>query len=1706
MKRLLFTFCILVSAIGMSAEKFYTPQLLAEWRDSMELVYVKDPASVDLTQMEAMVAEEADASVRAMEYFLMSQCYEAIRTNWSYRAAPGVRDSCRRRSAACLDSVLIDVEALAAAPALPWIKLMEDGFLVGDECLLEVLYPRVIARIPLWLLGNEEAERRLNTIANALARYGRREGEVKARCLQIVCRTDYDKRMAGLDSLMMSCLDTRASGSVLGRMMMTYQGPIREKMAMAEAYLAQMRPDAETEAVKNLMAQWMQPMAMVIDDNKFDGKEGTVVSYKLKNIREASLEVYKAEIIDKKKNEGINNMRRKELLEKRALRPAYEGKDSRVEFDTVGVVLDLKPGAYFSVLRVGEDSVCRYMRISTMDVLAIEDELTEKVRYRIVSVKDGSKVPGARLQHRWAHGEPQIRAYLSKDDHTDWDYDYRLAQLWDIYSIQERADLSRERRQSKRYVWTCELMTDRAIYRPGQTVEIAGVLGKKRALDGKTKTAAGRWVKITLRSDNDQLMKKRCITDRLGRVVTQYTIPDDAKPETYRLNVKKGKIEAFETFMVDNYRRPQAQMTMTSWVANDSCLFEANVQTAAGDAVKEMEVVCVLGQDTIGGEPDTLGRYYTMLEAGKIRIFGGMRSCLFRQQDTYVHASVTAVLPNGEMPSASASINLTKWPYTLRTYDIPHFFVQGQDTTIVVATNDDNEKSVPGIKLALTFAGQDTTIRVEGKSCEPVALPHFATTGTYLMSVCAEKADSLSNNFYLQHNQTIDVIVPEQTRGKVDHACIRSLQRTLTKEGVDLYVMTPYPDVTAHLFVVGDNGYEREWEVPCQGNVGRLHLPYDSRMGRKVQMNMVVICNGEFDEDGLTLTMNVTREPLIVGLNHFANKTHPGANEDWTVNVSDTAGRPVAGAAVVATMYDASLDMLRPMSSWGIPTSTYPSHYYHSPYMELLYGTSDWPYYVGKIPKTPKKKVPVLQGFDPNNKVQILVDEEEWYNNSMYMTKASFAGSPSAFSEEEVMNEVVVTGYGRISKALAGEVAGLQVVNTYGQPGTNSNIVIRGVGSISGNSSPLYVIDGVPYSGDISALDPSLIASTTILKDASATALYGARGANGVVVITTKDGSFAGSIDATDDDASIDPSAWLRKDFREVAMWSPKGRTNRRGEMTMQVSLPEQLSTWHLHMLVYDKKLRQATLDQMMRVEQPISLQPLWPRMVRIGDEAILMATARNRGTDSLQMVSRVEVRSADSASVLFSKKEVVTLPSGESMRLFMPMTVGEEWGDSVRMTWSLSNDTRGDGEQVWVAVMPADVQQLPDTTIQRHPKEVLREQLNKMKIGEGRDALSVALALYMAKKEGKNDAQAEWRLKRVLNKDGGFGWCSGLESSRWVTMQVMDMLLLEGEHAEMVRNAMTYLDNAMIKTENERTKMAGLGEERWLTNDDIHYMVLSSQVERKTSETTDSMLTRMDAAMRKHLLALKEVRASVHTPLTIAGVSTLGLVMEDKGTSLRSTAADHVIRLSLVKPEWGRYFKQSDGNSRLLTQLAAIDLMDTVGRSAEAREMRQWLAGQVWSRTWQSPILIYRGLDAFSMAEDTLTAMINDFSPEGLVTMKCEMRDDLQVGQTAQMRITLRAETEVNYLRITVPLAACLESANNLSGYRSLGGRWAYVEQYDDRMEIYLPRLDVGQTELTIDYRVLRPGNYTMPASSLRSEYWPEINCTTEAKRLTVE
>ena len=116
--------------------------------------------------------------------------------------------------------------------------------------------------------------------------------------------------------------------------------------------------------------------------------------------------------------------------------------------------------------------------------------------------------------------------------------------------------------------------------------------------------------------------------------------------------------------------------------------------------------------------------------------------------------------------------------------------------------------------------------------------------------------------------------------------------------------------------------------------------------------------------------------------------------------------------------------------------------------------------------------------------------------------KTSLTGAIQEVKSEEILLRPTSS----VASALEGTVTGVQVNSTYGAPGQDPDIRIRGIGTVNGSSKPLYVIDGVPFGGNISDLNPQDIESMSVLKDAASAALYGNRASNGVILITTKKG------------------------------------------------------------------------------------------------------------------------------------------------------------------------------------------------------------------------------------------------------------------------------------------------------------------------------------------------------------------------------------------------------------------------------------------------------------------------------------------------------------------------------------------------------------------------------------------------------------------------
>mgnify|MGYP003088097239 CR=1 FL=1 len=189
----------------------------------------------------------------------------------------------------------------------------------------------------------------------------------------------------------------------------------------------------------------------------------------------------------------------------------------------------------------------------------------------------------------------------------------------------------------------------------------------------------------------------------------------------------------------------------------------------------------------------------------------------------------------------------------------------------------------------------------------------------------------------------------------------------------------------------------------------------------------------------------------------------------------------------------------------------------------------------------------------------VLADSDSALSEAVVMSYGSgqklgsVTGSVAAVSSDEIKNRPVAN----VNDALQGKVTGVQVYTSSGEPSSASSITVRGVGTLSGSSQPLYILDGVAVNATtVLSISPNDIASVSVLKDASATSIYGSRAANGVVIYTTKKGRRG-----EQGHLSVDASYGV-SNLASTKMWDNMMSTN------------ELLDFWKEHGLMSDAKIQ----------------------------------------------------------------------------------------------------------------------------------------------------------------------------------------------------------------------------------------------------------------------------------------------------------------------------------------------------------------------------------------------------------------------------------------------------------------------------------------------------------------------------------------------------
>lgn len=404
------------------------------------------------------------------------------------------------------------------------------------------------------------------------------------------------------------------------------------------------------------------------------------------------------------------------------------------------------------------------------------------------------------------------------------------------------------------------------------------------------------------------------------------------------------------------------------------------------------------------------------------------------------------------------------------------------------------------------------------------------------------------------------------------------------------------------------------------------------------------------------------------------------------------------------------------------------------------------------------------------------------------------------------LSEVVVTGYGLQKKSSM--TASVSVIQGGVLSGSVAGLQIRGTSSVSvsGSSMPLIVVDGMVMEGGVESIDPSLIASTTVLKEAEAIALYGSRVAGGVIMITTKK-AVAAALERGEGAAAAGNS--LRRNFRDDAFWQPYLRTDKDGKARFTATFPDDITSWRTFAIAMASGKRTGYAEGSIRSFKPISTNLAVPQFAVEGDRINIIGKTLNYGTDSLRLKRSISVNSQ------VQKEGMIGVRNSHLDTLSVML----EKGDSVHFRLQIQReDGYFDGEERSIPVFPQGVKETRglfavlegDTsfTVQLDPSlgpvtlnaeasvlPVLLDEAEKVRryeylcneqLASKLKSLITQKKIYrVLEKDFREDDSIKDIIKRLNDSKTGvlWGWWANNEPAPWISLHVVEALLMaEGE------------------------------------------------------------------------------------------------------------------------------------------------------------------------------------------------------------------------------------------------------------------------------------------------------------------------------------
>lgn len=1314
------------------------------------------------------------------------------------------------------------------------------------------------------------------------------------------------------------------------------------------------------------------------------------------------------------------------LHQKDFSRDYYGRPDYETVKDSIEIGGNLPLGAYLMEVTSDNTGIAPQRKLFYVSNLAvmIQQLPDDKHRYVVVNATDGQPIAGAKIElyDQWYNFNTKkdkrtVHARLTTDENGEAyfknvDGNILISTNNDKFTPATGIYLSRDRYYEKKDNETkYQVYTDRALYRPGQTVHVTAIdFVNMKGVDAKVPVGRDELDFRLCNASWKEVEMKKAKVDEYGTASVDFELPKEGQTGMYHVSVN-DQVNRF--FRVEEYKRPTFEITFPkvnekyNW--GDTVVVKATAKTYSGVPVQGAKVEYQV----------TRRNQLWWWGAGSAGQLVKTDSCVTREDGTFdveipleaslsgkdeadmsefmriarffnfeVSAIVTDI--SGESHEGVMSLPLGTKP-TILTVNLPKRIETDSLKTVTFAYR--NASGMP-ISSRLKYridkgewkdaeANVSVSIKEYASSASSASSSLVWKSGVHqLEAICGQ--DTLQQKFTLFSMKDTHPVEPT-TEWYYQTA------KTFPRDGKPVYIQVGSSENGAHIvysIIAGNKLLEKgAWELG--DSIVTLPFTYKEEYASGIVLNYSFVKQGKCYTRMMSIARPLPEKKLNIAWKTFRNRLTPGQKEEWTLKITTPDGKP-AKAQLMSVLYDKSLDQIAP-HSWKMSlgfSQWLPSCYwkhnltFRSSYLNGIYPTK---YYDEK-------------GLDVDK------FDGKFFSNYAYMQAVELSklerSSGGTVESVRVQKDELVLEEGRVMK-------------------TRGSNMIR-----------------------VAAPAPS---------------------ANKVFDVVEEMPQFAGG-SGSNVEQYLD-KVQVRENLNETAFFYPALESDNNGNVAIRFTLPESVTTWKFMGLAHDKEMRNGLLVDEAVAQKTVMVQPNMPRFLREGDKSTIVVKLFNTSDKKVSGNTRMQILDPETNKVVWQKTQNYSIDAEGSATISFDVQ-GLKEGVYINKVVAAGNGY-SDGEQHYLPVLSNRelvVNTLPITLHQKgeqsfdlsklflnkegkqakgaedakvtieytnNPSWLMVKALPAISNPTEEDALSLMAAIYantvsrhvqktlnvnakdiddasgltsasdtLEKKVNKYVAL----LKKLQNKDGSFSWWKGMSGSRYMTTAVAEMMVRlnaivgrQSSTASMLSGAIDYLRQQTareVKTMTEDEAKAAQkaarngkkGEAYQATPSEValHYLYIVA-MDGTCVKLKAPALNDMDYLLGK----LKKMTGS----LTIYGKAKAAVILALNYDY--KTAADYLKSMeeySVYREDMGRYYDTRKAyyswrNYKIPTEVAAIEALQaldaqtisaslsassTISKQQTIEEMQRWLLMSKRTQEWKdNPVNVVDAVYAFMQGNE---------------------------------------------------------------------------------------------------------------------------------------